>query len=258
MSASVFAPTPRQRRLLDFMHENPSCQNTLALCRAAGVSRANFYRWCKDPGFCLWFGSAWAARLLMEGAFLINTARALAPEKFSYWKALFELTFDPKGLALLAKWQSSLGQLSPDAFLAAPDRGPLAEEAQVPAHKWPTEEEWNLRHGFGKETLSAPMAPQVSSPKPSPFSASTTRPPLPGQAARAIARALRRISAPTPARSAARRRRASQRQRCSARGTGSSSARLQIAAETGRRGPRRSGPAALERGPRGGEDASGA
>ncbi|MGH9477128.1 MAG: hypothetical protein ACRD1C_12465 [Terriglobales bacterium] len=125
----VFSPSLAQRRLLDQLHEHPAAHNTLALCRDAGISRTTFYRWCKEPEFCRWLGSAWASRLLLEGAAHINCARALAPTKFPYWKAVFELIFDPKGLALLAQWQSSLTHLPADAFLAAPPRPELPGQA---------------------------------------------------------------------------------------------------------------------------------
>ncbi|MGH9466665.1 MAG: hypothetical protein ACRD1Y_04865, partial [Terriglobales bacterium] len=146
-ASAAFAPSTAQRRLLDYFHENPGYLPTRELCRLANVPRASYYRWCRDPAFRQWFGAAWSSRLLFEGAALLNMARAQAPEKFSYWKALFEITFDPKGLGLLAKWQASLASLPPDSFQPAPEI-PAPPEQKV-VSRWPTEEQWNQEHGFG-------------------------------------------------------------------------------------------------------------
>ncbi len=156
MSTSNFLPSPPQRRLLDYLHENPQTHSALALCQGAGISRTSYYRWCRDSAFCVWLGSAWASRMLVDGAHLINMARANAPSKFSYWKALFELTFDPKALGLLAKWSESLGHLTPGAFLPAPARP--APEPSSPQSSWPSEEEWNRRVAAMHPELQQPPA----------------------------------------------------------------------------------------------------
>ncbi|MGH9414881.1 MAG: hypothetical protein ACRD0Y_14215 [Terriglobales bacterium] len=119
-SSFAFTPTPTQRRLLDFVHEHTGRKTITAICTAAGVSRNTYYRWCKDPGFRTWFAAAWSARLVFQGMDLINIARYNSGN-FRFWKALFDLTFDPKGLTLLAQWQQSLATLSNDAFDASGD-----------------------------------------------------------------------------------------------------------------------------------------
>ncbi|MGH9475797.1 MAG: hypothetical protein ACRD1C_05655 [Terriglobales bacterium] len=175
MATTTFSPTPAQRRLLDLMHEKLAVSTTLALCQAIGVPRTTFYRWCKDPAFSAWFGIAWASRLLIEGAALVNIARAQAPQKFSSWKAVFDLTFDPKGLGLLASWQAALGHLPADAFLPAPN------PTGMPG---PPVEHSNQQITASGGTVLAPLRP------PAPPQAHV----LPGQFARTVARALRPLS----------------------------------------------------------------
>ena len=112
-----FQPSPSQRRLLDFIHEHPSLKTIHELCAEAGVGRSTYYRWCQNPGFRLWLAMAWSARLLLDGAVLLNIARVQSTRSYSYWKALFDLTFDPKGLGFLQKWQQSCAEADSAAFL---------------------------------------------------------------------------------------------------------------------------------------------
>ncbi len=191
-----FKPSSAQRRLLDYIHENPSPLPTLRLCESANVSRASFYRWCRDPHFRAWLGIAWTSRLLIDGISLMNQARAQAPEKFPYWRALSDLTFDPKGLGTIAKWGESLVHLSPDAFIPGPDvkskpkpkppAGPrpqpdwvaeLYKDSEFPPPPPPeigpngfpiyhpeSVEEWNKRHGFIDEPPDDPKVFSVAQP----------------------------------------------------------------------------------------------
>jgi len=128
MSASQpvgFVPTPAQRRLLDFVDANPNLKTIQELCAGAGVPSSTYYHWCKSNDFRLWFAASWSARLTMDGVVLLNQARLLATRSFSYWKALFNLTFDPKGFAMLQQWQQTAAQLPSDAFTSAdPDPAP--------------------------------------------------------------------------------------------------------------------------------------
>ncbi|MGH9488707.1 MAG: hypothetical protein ACRD04_14105 [Terriglobales bacterium] len=194
-TAAPFAPTAAQRRLLDFIHEHPGYQPTRDLCRSARVPRATYYRWCRNPAFRQWFGSAWASRLVFDGVALLNLARAQAPDKFSYWKALFELTFDPKGLGLLAKWSASLAALAPDAFYPGPD--PQSPANSVPVSRWPSEEEWNQRVQALGETLSLPSAPPAATPpsRPNPLRCSAAHTPStnPVRTAKLLARVLAKL-----------------------------------------------------------------
>ncbi|MGH9394707.1 MAG: hypothetical protein ACRD1E_11100 [Terriglobales bacterium] len=116
----LFRPSAAQRRLLQHIDDNPSFRTVQELCAAAGVPRSSYYDWCKNPAFRLWLGSSWSARLVCGGVTLLNIAPWNCPKSFSYWKALFDLTFDPKGLGLLAKWTESLGELNNAAFESAP------------------------------------------------------------------------------------------------------------------------------------------
>gem|GEM_PF-2447627 len=137
---STFSPSPAQRRLLDHMQANPCLRTIGELCDKVGISRMTYYRWSKDPDFRLWFARAWSAHLIMDGVVLLNQARLLATRQFSYWKALFNLTFDPKGLPLLQQWQQNCAQLDSDAF-THPDAQPdnvtgqvLADQPKPPAN----------------------------------------------------------------------------------------------------------------------------
>lgn len=112
----AFTPSPAQRRLLDYMQANPGLKTIGDLCDKVGIARMTYYRWSKDPEFRLWFARAWSAHLIMDGLVLINQARLLATRQFSYWKALFNLTVDPKGLPILQQWQQSCAQVDSDAF----------------------------------------------------------------------------------------------------------------------------------------------
>ncbi|MGH9477287.1 MAG: hypothetical protein ACRD1C_13320 [Terriglobales bacterium] len=163
-TSAAFAPSTAQRRLLDYIHEHPGYQPTRDLCRSTGIPRTSYYRWCRNPAFREWLGSAWGARLLFDGAALLNIARAQAPEKFSYWKALFEITFDPKGLGLLAKWAASLASLDSGAFRPAPDPHPSEPGTRV--SPWPSEEEWNQRVQPQRGTLLHPPATAAVDPQP--------------------------------------------------------------------------------------------
>jgi hypothetical protein len=71
----------------------------------------------------------------MDGVTLLNQARLLASRNFSYWKALFNLTFDPKGFAMLQQWQQTAAQLPADAFTPAPD--PEPDPAAPPPQRRP-------------------------------------------------------------------------------------------------------------------------
>src|SRR6185437_15850418 len=106
-----FVPNAAQRRLLDIIHCRPSVVSICDLCISAGIPRRTYYSWCQNPAFRLWLATAWSARLLMDGSALLNIARFNATTKFSYWKALFDLTFDPKGLGYLQQWQQTVARL---------------------------------------------------------------------------------------------------------------------------------------------------
>ena len=128
----AFVPTPAQRRLLDFVDANPNLKTIQELCAGAGVPSSTYYHWCKSNDFRLWFAASWSARLTMDGVVLLNQARLLATRSFSYWKALFNLTFDPKGFAMLQQWQQTAAQLPSDAFTSAdpdPVPGPTPESS---------------------------------------------------------------------------------------------------------------------------------
>lgn len=101
LGTPTFRPQPAQRRLLDHIHQKPGFRTIHEFCALAGVARTTYYRWCQDPDFCRWFAPAWSARLLMDGTVLLDIARLNSTRSFSYWKALFEVTFDPKGLGYL-------------------------------------------------------------------------------------------------------------------------------------------------------------
>ncbi|MGN6592931.1 MAG: hypothetical protein ACTHJX_08535 [Terriglobales bacterium] len=128
---AAFVPTAAQRRLLDFVDAHPGLKTIQELCAGAGVPSSTYYHWCKNTDFRLWFAAAWSARLTMDGITLLNQARLLASRNFSYWKALFNLTFDPKGFAMLQQWQQAAAQLPADAFTPAPE--PTPEVAPAPA-----------------------------------------------------------------------------------------------------------------------------
>ncbi|HXR98315.1 MAG TPA: hypothetical protein VN709_10790 [Terriglobales bacterium] len=123
VAARNFRPTADQRRLLNTIHDYPSIRTVREFCEACDVGRRTYYNWCKNPHFRLWFATVWSARIITEGTTLINQARAKASYKFSYWKALADLTFDPRGLALLQKWQQAMFSLDGSAF----DSGPEAD-----------------------------------------------------------------------------------------------------------------------------------
>jgi hypothetical protein len=57
----------------------------------------------------------------MDGVVLLNQARLLASRHFPYWKALSNLTFDPKGCALMQQWQQACFAAPSDAFTPADD-----------------------------------------------------------------------------------------------------------------------------------------
>ncbi|HXR97176.1 MAG TPA: hypothetical protein VN709_04970 [Terriglobales bacterium] len=121
VAARNFRPTADQRRLLNTIHDYPSIRTVREFCEACDVGRRTYYNWCKNPHFRLWFATVWSARLITEGTTLINQARAKASYKFSYWKALADLTFDPRGLALLQKWQKAMFSLDNSAFECGPE-----------------------------------------------------------------------------------------------------------------------------------------
>jgi hypothetical protein len=123
---SAFVPNPAQRRLLDYVDAHPCLKTIQELCAGAGVPSSTYYNWCKNTDFRLWFAASWSARLTMDGVVLLNQARLLASRNFSYWKALFTLTFEPTGFAMLQQWQQSTANLPPDAFTPAPDTDPGA------------------------------------------------------------------------------------------------------------------------------------
>ena len=128
-----FHPSPAQRRLLNFLHEHPGYPTVHALCAAAGIGRTAYYRWCQDPGFRLWLSAGWSARLIVDGALLLNVARIQSTHSFPYWKALFDLTFDPKGLALLQHWQQAVAHADPAAFTPDPDPDPETTPPALPS-----------------------------------------------------------------------------------------------------------------------------
>lgn len=130
----AFVPSPAQRRLLDYMQCHPGFKTIAELCAGIGISRMTYYRWSQDPDFRLWFSRAWSAHLIMDAAVLINQARLLSTRQFSYWKALFNLSMDPKGLPLLQQWQQSCRQLDPDAF-TPPDPDPDEVTSQPPPNQ---------------------------------------------------------------------------------------------------------------------------
>lgn len=169
MSANPFSPTVRQRRLFDYLHEHPEIDSAVALCHGAGISRTTYYRWCRDAAFSAWLGSAWGARMLLDHVFLINKARQHC-DQFSFWKALCELTLDPKSLSLMAKWSESLTHLNPTAFLPAP---PAPQPPPTPpnSRSWPprrlTEAEWNSIYGVPPDDPE-PSPSLASHPLPSP------------------------------------------------------------------------------------------
>ncbi|MGH9476928.1 MAG: hypothetical protein ACRD1C_11440 [Terriglobales bacterium] len=120
--ATPFVPSPRQRCFRDFVEANPAHRYIRDLCSAAGLPRTTFYRWCRDPGFRQWFACAWSTRCVLDGMFLVNFARTRAPLAFPFWKALFDLTFDPKGVRMLQHWQQALASVSPDGFAASQEK----------------------------------------------------------------------------------------------------------------------------------------
>ncbi|MGN6592233.1 MAG: hypothetical protein ACTHJX_04970, partial [Terriglobales bacterium] len=122
--ATPFHPTPPQRRLLDFVDAHPCLKTIGELCDGAGISRATYYRWTQDPGFRIWFAAVWSSRLIMDGVVLINQARLLASRHFPYWKALFNLTFDPKGCAVMQQWQQACFAAPSDAFTQVSEADP--------------------------------------------------------------------------------------------------------------------------------------
>jgi len=119
--AAAFTPTSDQRRLLNAIHECPSIRTIREICEFSDIGRRTYYNWCKNPGFRLWFATTWSSRMLVEGITLLNQARAKASYKFPYWKALFDLTFDPRGLAQLQKWQQAMSSLDGSAFDCGPE-----------------------------------------------------------------------------------------------------------------------------------------
>ncbi|HXR97740.1 MAG TPA: hypothetical protein VN709_07845 [Terriglobales bacterium] len=120
-SAHAFRPTSDQRRLLNYIHENPSIRTIREFCEVCDISRSTYYNWCKNPNFRLWFATAWSSRMLVEAVTLINQARAKASYKFPYWKALFDLTFDPHGLALMQKWRQAVFSVDGSAYDCGPE-----------------------------------------------------------------------------------------------------------------------------------------
>src|SRR6185312_14597356 len=120
----AFVPNAAQRRLLDIIHCRPSVISICDLCICAGIPRRTYYSWCQNAGFRLWLATAWSARLLMDGSALLNIARFNATTKFSYWKALFDLTFDPKGLGYLQKWQQAVAAADSSLFDLGPGEPP--------------------------------------------------------------------------------------------------------------------------------------
>ena len=151
---AAFVPTPAQRRLLDYVDAHPGLKTIQELCSGSGVPSSTYYNWCKNTEFRLWFAASWSARLTMDGVTLLNQARLLAGRNFSYWKALFNLTFEPRGFAMLQQWQQSVAQLPADAFTPAPE--PATEVAPTPAPAPPKRE---LIHSlFSSRPASAPSA----------------------------------------------------------------------------------------------------
>ena len=119
--AHAFRPTSDQRRLLNNIHESPSIRTIREFCEFCDISRSTYYNWCKNPHFRLWFATAWSSRMLVEGITLLNQARAKASYKFPYWKALADLTFDPRGLALLQKWRQAMFSIDGSAYDCGPE-----------------------------------------------------------------------------------------------------------------------------------------
>jgi hypothetical protein len=156
---AAFVPTPAQRRLLDYVVAHPGLKTIQELCAGSGVPSSTYYHWCKNTDFRLWFAASWSARLTMDGVTLLNQARLLASRNFSYWKALFTLTFDPKGFAMLQQWQQTAAQLPADAFTPAPDPTP-EPAATTPAPAPPKRE---LIHSLNNpRPAAAPTAAQAS------------------------------------------------------------------------------------------------
>lgn len=92
--SAAFVPNRQQRQLLEAIHESSGLVTVAEICERAGTSPATYYRWCKDVAFTCWLTEAWLGRLLADSWQLINMARAQAPNKIGYWRALYRFLFE--------------------------------------------------------------------------------------------------------------------------------------------------------------------
>ncbi|HXR97136.1 MAG TPA: hypothetical protein VN709_04765 [Terriglobales bacterium] len=163
--AAAFTPNTDQRRLLNTICDFPSIRTVGELCQASDIGRRTYYNWCNNPYFRLWIATVWSARTLTEGTALINQARARASGHFSYWKALADLTFDPRGLSLLQKWRQAMFSLDSAAF-ETDDDGP-ARKTSSPARG----RSQNDENDAPLPSVAAVGAPAESGASRAPFSA---------------------------------------------------------------------------------------
>lgn len=99
--APAFRPSALQRRFLTRVGQGMSAT---AAAEELDIARMTLYRWRQNPSFRARFAAAYLRDLTLEGWQLLAIAREQAATKFSYWKALHDLTFDPAARQRLLDW----------------------------------------------------------------------------------------------------------------------------------------------------------
>ncbi|MGH9481988.1 MAG: hypothetical protein ACRD1L_07820, partial [Terriglobales bacterium] len=194
-----FTPTQAQRHFLDHILGEPSYQSIPQICATAGISPSSYYAWCKDPAFRDWFVHEWSSALLFEGWHAIYLARAHQVRSPAHFKAIYDLTFDPKASAALATWQTHAvsgepalpaAPQSPPALPSRPAASPNLQPVSPP-NQSDSSKNWSFQQPASTSPANpAPPAGGAASPTP--------RAAGPSLRIRRLARSLQRAGAPIP------------------------------------------------------------